>query len=371
MNEFLKTDKLTVGYDGIPLISDIDFNLKRGEILTLIGANGSGKSTILKSITNHLKKISGVVYLENLEMDKLTAKERAKKMSVVLTERIRPELMTCREIVSSGRYPYTNSFGKLTEKDNEIVDDCLEKVHALDIATKNFNEISDGQRQRILLARSFAQEPEIIVLDEPTSFLDIKHKTELLNILREMAKQKNIAIVMSLHEIDFAYKVSDYVACVKGDTIGRIGTPEEVFENNVIDELYDLPNGSYNVNFGSVELNKAQGSPKVFVFGGGSFAIKTYRLLQKKSIPFVAGILWENETAYEIARSLASLVITVKPFMEVDENTMKNAIEQLKSLEYLLIADDTAGTFNKKCFELVDKARELGVKIIQNVGEIQ
>ena len=207
----LSLDSLTVGYRGVPLISNITLSLARGEVLTLIGPNGSGKSTILKSITRQLAIISGTVYIDRLKMSVLSGKDIATKLAVVLTERIRPELMTCRELVSAGRYPYTGSFGLLTAHDKEIVERSLERVHALDIADKYVTEISDGQRQRILLARAICQEPEIIVLDEPTSFLDIRHKIELLEILSGMAKQQGITVVMSLHEIDLAERISDKI----------------------------------------------------------------------------------------------------------------------------------------------------------------
>ena len=203
-NIYFSTESLTVGYNGKPLISDISLNLQKGEILTLIGPNGSGKSTILKSITRHLATIAGTVYLDNKNMRTMSGRDVATRMAVVLTERVRPELMTCGELVASGRYPYTGSFGRLTARDHEIVRDALRRVHAEDLYDRDFTAISDGQRQRIMLARAIAQEPEIIVLDEPTSFLDIRHKIELLEILNDMAKKQNITVVMILHEIDLA-----------------------------------------------------------------------------------------------------------------------------------------------------------------------
>ena len=126
-------------------------------------------------------------------------------MSVVLTEKIKTEMMTCRDVVAMGRYPYTNYFGRLTKEDEQIVNESLKKVSA--IADNDFSQISDGQRQRIMLARAICQKPEVIVLDEPTSFLDIRHKIELLDILQEMAVKDNVAVIVSLHEIELAAKI--------------------------------------------------------------------------------------------------------------------------------------------------------------------
>ena len=124
----------------------------------------------------------------------------------MLTERMKPELMTCHDIVATGRYPYTGRLGILSREDERKVDEALEAVHAQELGIRNFQEISDGQRQRVLLARAICQEPEVMILDEPTSYLDIRHKLELLAILRKMAKENGITVIMSLHEIDLAQK---------------------------------------------------------------------------------------------------------------------------------------------------------------------
>ena len=222
---FFYTDQLTVGYDGKPLIKEINIQLKKGEILTLIGPNGAGKSTILKSITRQLATISGTVYLEQQLMAKMSNKEVSQKLAVVLTERMRPELMTCEDIVATGRYPYTGTLGILSSEDKEKVRAAMETVHAWDLKDRDFTAISDGQRQRILLARAICQEPEIIILDEPTSFLDIRHKLELLTILKQMVLDRQLTVIMSLHELDLAQKVSDKVICVHGEYIEKYGAP--------------------------------------------------------------------------------------------------------------------------------------------------
>ena len=226
---FFHTDQLTVGYEGKPLIREINIQLNKGEILTLIGPNGAGKSTILKSITRQLATISGTVYLEQQQMARMSNKEVSKKLAVVLTERMRPELMTCEDIVATGRYPYTGTLGILSASDKEKVRAAMETVHAWDLKDRDFTAISDGQRQRILLARAICQEPEIIVLDEPTSFLDIRHKLELLTILKKMVLENQLTVIMSLHELDLAQKISDKVICVHGEYIEKYGTPEEIF----------------------------------------------------------------------------------------------------------------------------------------------
>ena len=225
---YIETQDLSVGYHGKPLLKDITLKVRKGEILVLIGPNGAGKSTILKNIIREMQPISGGIYIKGKNVKDFTSKQYAKTMSVVLTEKIKTEMMTCRDVVAMGRYPYTNYFGKLTKEDEQIVTESLEKVSAMDIAEKDFSQISDGQRQRIMLARAVCQKPEIIVLDEPTSFLDIRHKIELLDILLEMAVKDKVTVIVSLHEIELAAKIADYVMCVGGNGTIEFGRPEQV-----------------------------------------------------------------------------------------------------------------------------------------------
>ena len=253
MSGFLETEKLSVGYDGKPLIRDVCLQVQRGKIVTLIGPNGSGKSTILKTIVGQLSKVSGTVLLEGAPMERCGQKEIAKRMAILMTERIHPELMTCYDVVSTGRYPYTGALGLLGKEDKRIVEESLELVHGRDMADRPFDAISDGQRQRILLARALCQAPEIIVLDEPTSYLDIRYKLELLTILKTMVREKNLAVLMSLHELDLAQRVSDTVVCVSGDRIDRMGPPEEIFSNDYIAQLYHMEPGKYDPCFDTLE----------------------------------------------------------------------------------------------------------------------
>lgn len=224
---YIYTDSFTVGYQGVPLIKDIALSLEKGEILTLIGPNGAGKTTILKSLIRQLQPVKGTVYLDQESVHTMKGDVLSKKMAVVLTERIRPEMMSCRDIVATGRYPYTGRFGILSEEDNRVVEEAMELVHISELADRDFLKTSDGQKQRVMLARAICQEPELIVLDEPTSFLDIRYKLEFLTIIQDMCRTKNVSVIMSLHELDLAGRISDKIACVRGDKIDRFGTPED------------------------------------------------------------------------------------------------------------------------------------------------
>ena len=361
---YFETHELSVGYGGRPLIEGINLSVEKGSILTLIGPNGSGKSTILKTITKHLEKVAGVVEIENSNIFKWSNRELAKRLSVMLTERIDPELMTCEQVVAMGRYPYTNHFGALTPQDRAVVKESLCLVRAEELAERPFTDISDGQRQRIMLARAICQQPEIIVLDEPTSYLDIRHKIELLDILRKMAAEKNVAVVMSLHEIDLAAKVSDQIICVKGDRIRLFGPPETVFTDEKIKALYELESGSFNTLFGSVELMAPQGQPEAFVLAGGGKGIPVYRLLQKHKRAFSTGILFENDVDYAVAIALAAHVVTAPAFSVLCDAQIAEAKRQIDRVPCIIDAGTPVGVQNQRSQELLNYAKAQGKRVL-------
>lgn len=353
---YLDLKDLSVGYQGKALIHDINIGINKGEIVTLIGPNGAGKSTILKSITRQLALVGGYVYFDNSSIHNMSYKTLSTRMAVVLTQRMQPELMTCHDVVATGRYPYTGRLGILSREDEDKVEAAMAAVHASELGGRDFNAISDGQRQRVLLARAICQEPDIIILDEPTSFLDVRHKLELLSILRSMAKEKDITVVMSLHEIDLAQKISDKIICVKGDTIAHYGKPEEIFEENIIRDLYDIDNGFFDPCFGSIELPRPEGKPKVFVLSSCGTGIPIYRQLQKENIPFAAGILYTNDIDYRLARLLASEVITEEPFMPISDHAIQRALNVMGRCERVINAGVTFGECNNKMKKLIEAA---------------
>ena len=236
---------MCVGYNNQPLIKEIEIKLLKGEILSLIGPNGAGKSTVLKSIAGQLPLLGGNVQLDKYILSEMKRNELAKNMSVVFTKRLKAEMKTCREVVATGRYPYTGWFGRLSKEDEQIVDKVMELVHITAISEQDFNKISDGQKQRVMLARAICQEPEIVILDEPTSYLDIKYKLEFLSILQELKEKTGLTVIMSLHELELAKLISDKILCLKGEYVERYGTPEEIFQSDFIEQLFDIDESSF------------------------------------------------------------------------------------------------------------------------------
>lgn len=363
MAYYFQTEQLAVGYQGISLIKEINIQIKKGEILTLIGPNGAGKSTILKSIAKQIECVGGKIYLDKQELDQFTKNELAKKMAVVLTERMHTELMTCEDVVATGRYPYTGYFGIRTKEDQKKIEEAISLVHMETIRGSDFAKISDGQRQRVMLARAICQQPEVIILDEPTSFLDIRYKLEFLSLLQNLRRQKNLTVIMSLHELDLAERVSDKILCVKGDKIHKFGPPEEIFVDDYIKELFDIKNGSFDEKNGVLELQKVSEISDIFVIAGGGSGRGVYRFLQRKGCAFFTGILYENDLDFPSAKALAQEVFVSEAFEEVSPDLVEEAKRTLDRCSKVICSKHSFGKMEWMNQELLQYAEKNGKKI--------
>ncbi len=342
----LHTDKLAVGYGKKVLIDGIEVSVHAGQIVTLIGPNGAGKSTILKTIASQLDALSGVIFIGEKNSQNMNSRTRAKHLSIMMTTRAEPELMTCYDVIKTGRYPYTGQLGILSEQDQKKIAEAMRLTSVEEIADRDFNHISDGQRQRVMLARAVCQEPDILVLDEPTSFLDIHHKLELLSMLKGLVTEKNIGVIMSMHELDLAQRISDYIVCVSEHRIDMCGTPEEIFSDAYISKLYNITSGSFCAGYGSIELERVTGTPKIFVIAGGGSGPSTFRRLQRMHIPFAAGIIPENDMDYPAASALAAALVSEKAFEPFSHETISKAKKIIESCRRVICCNDNFGTLN-------------------------
>ena len=322
---FFRTEALSVGYQNTAVLRNIALSIRPGEIVSLIGPNGAGKTTLLKSLTRHLSPLAGAVCLDGRDVQSLSLPQLAREVSVLLTERIRPELMTCWDVVAAGRYPYTGKFGVLGERDREVMTRVMDQVRITDLSHRYFAQCSDGQKQRVLLARALCQEPRLLVLDEPTAYLDLRYKLELLRLIQDLARTRGTAVLMSLHEVDLAAKVSHRVACIRGDTVERFGPPDTVLAPGYIHSLYGIAEGSYDDRTGSLELAPPEGEPRAFVLCGGGTGADAFRRLQRAGESFAAGVLWENDLDFPIAAALAARVVSLPAFSPVTDRVMEEA----------------------------------------------
>ena len=357
----LSTRELSAGYGKKVVISGVEISAESGKILTLIGPNGAGKSTVLKTLCRQLSPISGAIYIGKNKLEDLSGNELAKSSAALFTGRTRTEYMRCIDVVEMGRYPYTGRLGILSDADREKVAEALKKVDIENIAECDFEKVSDGQKQRVLLAGAICREPQILILDEPTTFLDIKYKLELMDILKKLTAEKKTAVILSLHELELAQRISDKILCIRNDRPDKIGSPEEIFSGGYIEELYGIKSGSFCEEYGSPELAKTVGKPEVFVIGGGGDGISVYRKLRRLNVPFAAGIIYENDIEYPAASALAAEVVSEKPFEPISAETYERAFELMKSCGSVICAVNKFGPINEPCRRLLNEAEKFGI----------
>ncbi|SUE15280.1 ABC transporter ATPase [Rhodococcus gordoniae] len=212
---------------------------RRGELTALVGPNGAGKSTLLRTLCGLQPPLHGRVLVDGEDLATVRPADLATRISVVLTDRIDPGLLTVRELVALGRTPHLPTGARLSSEDRAAVDRALDAVGAALLASRQFGELSDGQRQRSLTARALAQDPSLLVLDEPTSFLDVPSRVELVDVLGRLAREQNLAVVMSTHELELALRVSDRMWLLDADRTLTCGTPVALAESGRIGAAFD------------------------------------------------------------------------------------------------------------------------------------
>ncbi|MFE0153598.1 ATP-binding cassette domain-containing protein [Nonomuraea sp. NPDC059007] len=232
-----------------------------GELTVLIGPNGSGKSTLLKTMAGLQPPLTGRVHLDGEVLGSLSPAEVARKLAAVLTERDLPPLLSAREVAGLGRHPHTGFTGRLGPADHAVVSWALSAVNAGHLAERQVSELSDGERQRVLIARALAQEPSVILLDEPTAFLDVTSRVALMGLLRTLARDRGLVIVVSTHDLELALRVADRVWLVTAEGVLHTGTPEELTENGLIGACFDGEELSFDRQAGVFTLNPARARP--------------------------------------------------------------------------------------------------------------
>lgn len=233
-------EKLSLSYHQKKIIEQLDLAFIKGKISVIIGANGCGKSTLLKGISRILKKDTGVVYLENTDMAQLSNRTIAKKLAYLPQSASAPEDATVRDIVELGRYPYRKMLKKVSLEEIKLVDDILMQTNLLELAEEKMQNLSGGQKQRVWIGMALAQKTNIILLDEPTTYLDLGHQIDILNLLKKLNQNNKLTIVMVLHDLNLAARFSDFMIGMKEGRIIQQGTPFEIMTPKVLEELFSI-----------------------------------------------------------------------------------------------------------------------------------
>ena len=229
----IELHNLTVGYGEKAILSDINQTLEPGRLVCLLGSNGVGKSTILRTLAGFLQPLAGEVLLDGKDLSSLSLSQRSKTVSIVLTERVEVPYMKVADLVGMGRSPYTGFFGKLTKEDKQIVSEAIEMVGISNLAERTIDTLSDGERQKAFLAKALAQQTPIILLDEPTAFLDFHAKLSTLRLMQKLAHETNKIILMSTHDVEMALRLSDLLWIVQDGKI-QTGTAASLTESGIL-----------------------------------------------------------------------------------------------------------------------------------------
>ncbi len=362
-NPVLECENLTVGYKDKAVLSGLDLALEPGHFVSLLGPNGAGKTTLLRTLSRHLPAISGRVRVLSRPLEEMAPLELARVMAVVLTDKVTPPLLTAFEFVALGRYPHTDFLGRLGPADRRAVEKALEAVHAADLAGRQFANLSDGERQKILVARALAQQPRILLLDEPTVHLDLKHRVEVMAILGDLCRNRGITVVASLHDVDVAAKVSDRVALVKDGRLAAWGRPETVLTGRAVARLYDFNGADFNRHLGSIELRGDGRRGRAFVVAGLASGAWIFRLLAKQGFSIATGVIHTNDLDYYVASSLGAECIAQAPMEKINGTALEAACHRMAGCDLVIDSGFAVGPWNRGNLELLKEALARGKKV--------
>ncbi|TDP90164.1 iron complex transport system ATP-binding protein [Leucobacter luti] len=231
---------LSVSYGDTAIISGLDLSFTPGAVTAIVGPNGCGKSTLLRSCARLVRPRAGAVLLDGRAVDAMPTKELARVLGLLPQNPIAPEGITVADLVGRGRHPHQRGFSRWSERDTRIVADALTATGTAELADRVVDELSGGQRQRVWIAMALAQEPEVLLLDEPTTYLDVTHQLEVLDLVRELNRANGTTVVMVLHDLNLAARYADELVAVRGGAVLGAGTPRAVLRPELVREVFDL-----------------------------------------------------------------------------------------------------------------------------------
>lgn len=276
----LEAHNLSIGYPKHTVSHDINIVLFSRELVCLIGPNGAGKTTLLRTLAGMLSPVSGQVKLLGEDVRHLASRLLAQRLSVVLTDRVDVGLLSGYALVALGRHPYTDWTGNLSKHDESVVRWAVEAVSASEIAQRPVNELSDGERQKLMIARALAQEPAVMILDEPTAYLDLPRRVEIVQLLRQIARQTNRAILLSTHDLDLALRTADRIWLMPGDAKLSIGAPEDLVLNGAFEAAFQSAGVQFDQQTGSFSVKQLADS-QIALQGEGVRYVWTERALKR------------------------------------------------------------------------------------------
>lgn len=281
----LCAEGLSIGYAKKSVAAHLNLTLSAGELVCLLGQNGAGKSTLIRTLAGMQAPLGGRTLLMGQDVRKLDARTLAQRLSVVLTERVDAGALTVYDLVALGRYPYTDWTSRLQEDDKAAVARAIEAVGAADLAYRPVGELSDGERQKVMIARALAQEPALMILDEPTAFLDLPRRAEIMFLLRDLARTSGRAILLSTHDLDLALRTADRVWLLANGRLTE-GAPEDLVLSGAFASAFQNEGVTFNVSEGAFHVERPHPTP-IKLIGSGIYRVWTLRALERAGFAVV------------------------------------------------------------------------------------
>lgn len=372
----LEVQQLSFGYGGQPLLYDISLSIGPGEMIGLLGPNGSGKTTLLRLLSGVLRPQQGQVLLERRDIRHWTRSAVARHIAVVPQELHIPYAFTVEHLVSLGRAPFVRAFfGSRSQNDGLIVHDAMEAASVASLAGRVFNELSGGERQRVMIAMAMAQQPQLLLLDEPTSHLDIKYQIETLELVQRLNRERRMTIVAAMHDLNLAARYFPRLVLFQRGIIADAG-PTEVLEPGLLSRVYGIDvqvgilRGAEHISVlppGEQErlpVSEEHPRPRVHVIAGGGSGALLMRALADERIPFVAGALNIGDSDHALALRLAREVITEQPYAPIAPATLQRVRESLEQVKILIICPVPIGPGNLALLQEALHAARRGLPVI-------
>ncbi|MCS7094514.1 MAG: ABC transporter ATP-binding protein [Thaumarchaeota archaeon] len=362
---------LSVGYGAKVVLGGVELEVRPGELTLLIGPNASGKSTLLKTLAGVLRPVMGAVYVAGAELHRLPPRERARRVSAVFTGRPDLNAMTVEEVVAMGRYPWTNLAHLLSEEDRRAVEGAMRDAGVLHLRHRKASELSDGQFQRVMIARALAQSPRCLVLDEPTTHLDVRSRLEVMGLLLRLTRSKGIAVIASTHELELALRFADRIVAILDGSIVVRDDPEDLLKEEAFVRGFGLE-GELSISpvTLSVEFGRgsSQGSPRVFVIAGAGTGSRVYRALTRRGVRVLTGVLHRNDVDHHVAESMGIEVISEEPFNPIGEASYSAALSAALGSDAVVYASPPIGPLNRKNAELTNELVGAGMRVLMTPG---
>jgi len=298
----LETKALSIGYrssKGDKVLGEsLNLQLRKGKFVGLLGPNGSGKSTLIRSISGLLNPLDGEVFINNISLTKLSRTQKARMISVVLTDKVSSMGLSVFDMVSYGRFPHTNWLGKLTENDIAIVEESLRLVDMEGFANRMLHTLSDGERQRVMIAKALAQKSDIVILDEPTAHLDLINRVEIMKLLQKLAHEQHQAILISTHELDLAMQSTDELWLMTKNKSITVGAPEDLILSHAMQDVFAQSAVDFDHITGMFKMKHAISEQMHFECNQAQIALWTGKALEKIGVALVEDIQNKNKIIY-------------------------------------------------------------------------